>query len=82
MLQVFGDANAARVGLIVLNCQLFICVIIVMFVTQKAKKQMDIAITSQKNIKELQFPPFNKLDIIVIPKSDQKFEAHHKTLSL
>ena len=82
MLQVFGDANAARVELIVLSCQLFICVIIVMFVTQKAKKQLDIAITSQENVIKLQFPPSNKLDIVVIPKSDQKFEAHHKTLSL
>ena len=82
MLQVFGDANAARVGLIVLSCQLFICAIVVMFVTQKAKKQLDLAITSQKNLKELQFPPLNKLDIVVIPKSDQKFEAHRKTLSL
>jgi len=82
MEEVFGDANAARVGLIVLSCQLFICVLVVMFVTQKAKKQLDLAITSQKKLKELQFPPLNKLDIVVIPKSDQKFEAHRKTLSL
>ena len=82
LLQVFGDAHAARVGLLVLSCQLLFCVIVVMFVTQKAREHLDIAITSQKVPKELQLPLTNKIDILVMPKSDQKFEQHRKTLSM
>ena len=87
VLQVFGDAHAAKVGFIVLSCQLFFCVIVVMFVTQKAKKQLDFAISSNNSIQsspeKLQFPSNNnKLEIVVIPKSDLKIEIHRKTLSL
>jgi len=84
MEEVFGDANAARVGLIVLSCQIFFCVIVVMFVTKKAKEQLDLAITisSQNNPEELHLPASKKLEIVVIPKSDSKIETHRKTLSL
>jgi len=87
MEEVFGDAQAAKIGLIVLSCQLFFCVIVVMFVTQKAKKQLDFAIStstssSQSSQEKFQFPSKNQLEIVVIPKSDQKFEQHRKTLSI
>ena len=59
--QVLGnyDANTATIGLMILLCQLFFASLLILFVIQKAKKQVEYLSSNQSN---------NVLEVITVIK--------------
>ena len=58
-----GDANTATMGLIVLLCQLVMCSIVICFVIQKAKKQLDLDASKHMMTEVVVIPKNEKIEI-------------------
>lgn len=74
-MQVLGDSNTATVGVIVLMCQLAFVGLIVLFVVQKAKRQLDLAINASE---PEDLGPFltnsNGIEVVVIHNAEDNIQ--------
>jgi len=77
--QVLGDSNTATVGVIVLICQLAFVGLVVLFVAQKAKQQLDLTINTSE---PENLGPFlstsNEIEVVVIHNSSENNKDFRK----